>query len=43
MSNTEYRPVIKFFIRIGLSATEITKESADVDDDSASSYRTVAK
>ena len=43
MSNTEYRTVIKFFIWKGLSATEITKELADIDGDSAPSYRTVVK
>ena len=43
MSNTEFRAVIKFFTRKGLSATEITEELADVYGDSAPSYRTVAK
>ena len=43
MSNTEYRAVIKFFTRKELSATQITKELAGVFDDSASSYRTIAK
>ena len=42
MSNTEYRVVIKFFIRKGLSATETAKELAGVYDHSASSPRTVA-
>ena len=43
MSNTEYRPVIKFLTRKWLSATETTKELADVDGDSAPSYCTVEK
>ena len=43
MSNTEYRAVIKLFIRKGLSATEITKELTDVYGRSAPSYRTVMK
>ena len=43
MSNTEYRVVIKFFTQKGLSATEITKELADVYDYFAPSYRTVVK
>ena len=43
MSNTEYRTVIKFFIRKGLNAIEITKQLAGVYGYSAPSYRTVAK
>ena len=43
MSNTGYRAVIKSFIRKERSATEITKELADVYGNSASSYRTVAR
>ena len=43
MSNTEYRAVIKFFTRKGLSTTNITKESADVYGDSVPSCLTVAK
>ena len=43
MSNTEYRVVIKFFTWKGLIATPIAKELADVHDDSAPPYRTVAK
>ena len=43
MSNTEYRAVIKFLTRKGLSAIEITNELVDVYDDSAPSYCTVAK
>ena len=43
MSNTECRAVIKFFIRKGLSAIEITKELTDVYGDSAPSCRTVEK
>ena len=42
MTNTEYRTVIKFFIRKGLSATEITKDLADVYGRSTPSYRIVA-
>ena len=42
-SNTEYRPVMKFFTRKGLSTIQITKELADVYSHSAPSYRTVAK
>ena len=43
MSNIEHQAVIKFFIRKGLNAIEISKELADVYKDSAPSYRTVAK
>ncbi|CAF1509024.1 unnamed protein product [Adineta ricciae] len=43
MSNIEKRAVIKFFIRKGLNATEISEELEDVYGDSAPSYRTVAK
>ena len=43
LSNTEYRAVIKFFIQKELSATEITKELADVYDHSAPLYSTIAK
>ena len=43
MSNSEYLAVIKFFTQKGLSTTEITKQLADVYDDSAASYLTVAK
>ena len=43
MSNTQYRVVIKFFTRKALSATEITKELADVYGHSAPSYCTVVK
>ena len=43
MSNTEYRAVIKLFIRKGLSTIDITKELADVYDDCTPSYCTVAK
>ena len=42
--NTKYRAAIKFSIWKGLKSTkEITKELADLDGDSAPSYRTVAK
>ena len=43
MSNIEHRAVIKFFTRKGLNATEIAKELENVYQDSARSYRTVAK
>ena len=43
MSNTEYQAVIEFFTLKELSATQITKELADVYDHSALSSRTVAK
>ena len=43
MSTTEYRTVIKFFIRNGLDATEIIKELADVYGASVPSYCTIAK
>ena len=43
MSSIEYRVVIKFFTRKGLSATEISKELASVYKDDAPSSRTVAK
>ena len=43
MSNTEYRAVIKFVTRKGLSATQITKELTDAYGDSAPSCRTIAK
>ena len=43
MSNTEYRTVIKFFTRKGLSATKRAKELADIYDDSTPLYRIVVK
>ena len=43
MSDTEFRAVIKFFTRKGLSATEMAKLLVDVYGDSAPSYHTVAK
>ena len=43
ISNTEYRAVIKLFIRKGLSTIDITKELADVYDDYTPSYCIVAK
>ena len=43
MSNTEYRPVIKFFTQKDLNATEISKELDSVYEDDASSYRTITK
>ena len=43
MSNTGYRPAIEFFNQKGLSATEMTKELADVYSDSASLYGAVVK
>ena len=43
MSNAEYRIVINFFTREELSATQMTKELADVCGDSTASFRTVAK
>ena len=43
MSNIEYRLVIKFFMRKGLNATEISKELDSVDKDDGPSYLTVAK
>ena len=43
MSNTEYRVVIKFFTRKRLSATEITKDLANVYDRSAPSYRAIVR
>ena len=43
MANTGYRTVIKFFTRKWLSATQITKELANVYDHSASSYPTIVK
>ena len=43
MSNIEHRAVIKFFTRKGLKATEIVKELENVYQDTAPSYRTVAK
>ncbi len=43
MSNIEYRAVIKFFTRKGLNAADISKELDNVYQDSAPSYRTVAK
>ena len=41
--NIEHRAVIKFFIRKGLNAIEISKELDNVYKNSAPSYRTVAK
>ena len=43
MSNIEHRAVIEFFTRKGLNAIEISKELDNVYQDSAPSYRTVAK
>ena len=43
MPNTEYRAVIKFFTRKGLSTTQISKELSNVYGDSAPLYRSVAK
>ena len=43
MSNIEYQPVIKFFTRKGLNATEISKELDSVSKDDALSYRIVTK
>ena len=43
MSNIEYRVVIKFFIRKGLNATEISKELQSVYKYDAPSYRTITK
>ena len=43
MSNIEHRAVIKFFIRKGLNAIEISKELDNVYKDSAPSYGTIAK
>ena len=43
MSDSEFRAVIEFFIRKWFSATEITKELADIYGDSAPSYHTIAK
>ena len=43
VSNIEHRAVIKFFIRKGLNAIEISKELDNVYKNSAPSYRTVAK
>ena len=43
MSNTKYRAVIKFFTPKRLSATEITKELADVYGYSVPSYCSIAK
>ena len=43
MLNNKHRAVVKFFIRKGLNATEISKELDNVYKDSVSSYRTVAK
>jgi transposase len=43
ISNIEHRAVIKFFIRKGLNATEISKKLDNVYKDSAPSYRTIAK
>ena len=43
MSNIEYQVVIKFFIRKGLNATEISKELDSIYKDDAPSYRTIIK
>ena len=43
MSNIEHRAVIKIFTRKGLNAIEISKELQNVYEDSAPSYRTIAK
>ena len=43
MLNIEYRPIIKFFTRKGLNATEINKELDSVYKDETPSYSTVAK
>ena len=43
MSNIEHRAVIKFFIKKGFNAIEISKGLDNVYKDSAPSYRTVAK
>ena len=43
MSSIEYRAVIKFFTRKGLSTTKISKELDNIYQDSAPFYRTVAK
>ena len=43
MSNIEYRPIINFFIRQGLNATEISTELDTVHKDNAPSYRTAPK
>ena len=43
MSDIEHRAVIKFFIKKGLNAIEISKELDNVYKDSVPSYRTVTK
>ena len=43
MSNIEHRAVIKFFIRKGLNAIEISKALDNIYKHSAPSYRTGAK
>ena len=43
MSNIEHQPVIKFFTRIGVNVTEISKELDSIDKDDAPFYRTVTK